>query len=108
MPRHPTATSLACLSSTPMSTSSPCTPSTTARWRRVNSLSLSLLPSSEDNRLKMPHHWISIRLGPLASRPLVECTTTSSSPALALLKSTPYPSSELSWSTTNHLVVGIE
>merc|ERR1719370_1872695 len=96
MPRHPTATSLACPSSTPMSTSSPFAPSTTGRWRRFTSLSLSLPPSSEGNRLKMPRHLISPRLEPLASRPLVECTTSSSSPALALLRSTPFPSTDLS------------
>ena len=43
------------------------------------------------------------RLEPLASRPLVECTTSSSSPALALLRSTPFPSTNLS-SSTNHFV----
>ena len=39
------------------------------------------------------------RLEHLASRLLVECMTTSSSPALALLRSTPSRSTELSWST---------
>ena len=45
------------------------------------------------NQLNFP------RLEHLASRLLVECTMTSSSPALDLLRSTPYPSTELSWST---------
>ena len=44
-----------------------------------------------------------LRLEPLAFRRLGECTTTSSSPALALSRSTPFPSIELLLST-NHFV----
>merc|ERR1712037_950988 len=72
------------------------TPSTRGRWRRFTFLSPSLLHSSEGSRLTMPRHLISPRSEHLASRLLVECTTTSSSPALALLRSTPSPSTDLS------------